>query len=100
MALAKLVVIGAGPMGLAVAYQALQDGHPVDVVDASQEPGGMAGHFAFGGISIGRLYNFVCGADTPIARLQIVDTCFYYPEDPGIAESVRLGRDMARAIRS
>ncbi len=97
--MAKLV-IGAGPMGLAAAYQVLEDSHQVDVVDASQELGGMAGHFAFGGISIERLYNFVCRADTPIARLQIVDTCFYYPEDPGIAKNVRLGRDMARAIRS
>ena len=35
---------------------------------------------------------------TPIEGLQIADTCFYYPEDRGIAESVRLGRAMARAI--
>lgn len=35
---------------------------------------------------------------TPIAGLQIADTCYYYPEDRGIAESVRLGRAMARAI--
>jgi protoporphyrinogen oxidase len=33
-------------------------------------------------------------------RSQIADTCFYYPEDRGIAESVRLGREMARAISS
>ena len=26
---------------------------------------------------------------TPIRGLQIADTCFYYPEDRGIAESVR-----------
>jgi protoporphyrinogen oxidase len=32
---------------------------------------------------------------TPIAGLQVADTCFYYPEDRGIAESVRLGRQMA-----
>ena len=32
---------------------------------------------------------------TPIAGLQIADTCFYYPEDRGISESVRLGKDMA-----
>jgi protoporphyrinogen oxidase len=37
---------------------------------------------------------------TGIRGLQIADTCFYYPEDRGIAESVRLGRDMARAISS
>ena len=35
---------------------------------------------------------------TPIAGLQIADTCFYYPEDRGISESVRYGRIMARAI--
>ena len=35
---------------------------------------------------------------SPIAGLQIADTCFYYPEDRGISESVRYGRLMARAI--
>jgi protoporphyrinogen oxidase len=35
---------------------------------------------------------------TPIEGLQIADTCFYYPEDRGISESVRLGRKMAEAI--
>lgn len=35
---------------------------------------------------------------TPIAGLQIADTCFYYPEDRGIAESVRLGQEMACAV--
>ena len=35
---------------------------------------------------------------TPIAGLQIADTCFYYPEDRGIAESVRLGSTMGRAV--
>ncbi len=35
---------------------------------------------------------------TEIAGLQIADTCFYYPEDRGIAESVRLGQAMADAV--
>jgi protoporphyrinogen oxidase len=35
---------------------------------------------------------------TPIAGLQIADTCFYYPEDRGIAESVRLGGAMAQSL--
>jgi protoporphyrinogen oxidase len=35
---------------------------------------------------------------TAIAGLQIADTCFYYPEDRGIAESVRLGKAMAERI--
>ncbi len=32
---------------------------------------------------------------TVIAGLQIADTCFYYPEDRGVSESVRLGQEMA-----
>jgi protoporphyrinogen oxidase len=35
---------------------------------------------------------------TPIKGLQIADTCFYYPEDRGISESVRLGREMAEHL--
>jgi len=35
---------------------------------------------------------------TPIKGLQIADTCFYYPEDRGISESVRFGREMAERL--
>jgi hypothetical protein len=35
---------------------------------------------------------------TSIAGLQIADTCFYYPEDRGISESVRLGKMMAECV--
>lgn len=35
---------------------------------------------------------------TPIDGLQIADTAFYYPEDRSIAESIRLGRKMARDL--
>jgi protoporphyrinogen oxidase len=37
---------------------------------------------------------------TPIAGLQIADTCYYYPEDRGVAESIRLGLRMAASIGS
>lgn len=33
--------------------------------------------------------------ETPIGGLQIADTCFYYPEDRGISESARVGKEMA-----
>ena len=36
--------------------------------------------------------------ETSIGGLQIADTCFYYPEDRGISESVRLGKMMAERI--
>ncbi|SOD98737.1 NAD(P)/FAD-dependent oxidoreductase [Caenispirillum bisanense] len=35
---------------------------------------------------------------TSIANLQVADTSYYYPEDRGIAESVRYGRMMAEAV--
>ncbi len=35
---------------------------------------------------------------TPIDGLQIADTCFYYPEDRGISESVRFGKEMAARV--
>jgi protoporphyrinogen oxidase len=37
---------------------------------------------------------------TPIEGLLIADTSFYYPEDRGVSESVRLAREMALAIGS
>ena len=37
---------------------------------------------------------------TAIEGLQIADTCFYYPEDRGISESVRLGKEMALAVKT
>jgi protoporphyrinogen oxidase len=35
---------------------------------------------------------------TPIAGLQVADTCFYYPEDRGVAESVRWARRLAAGV--
>ena len=35
---------------------------------------------------------------TPIRGLQIADTSFYYPEDRGISESVRVAREMAARV--
>ena len=76
----KVVVIGAGVMGLAAAYQALLDGCDVDILEASAEPGGMAAHFDFGGISIERFYHFVCKTDLPTFELLT---------DLGIADKMR-----------
>jgi protoporphyrinogen oxidase len=52
-------------MGLAAAWQAVRDGHQVDLVEAAPEPGGMAAHFDFDGDSIERFYHFVCKTDYP-----------------------------------
>ncbi|MEP3477402.1 MAG: NAD(P)/FAD-dependent oxidoreductase [Hyphomicrobiales bacterium] len=37
---------------------------------------------------------------TTIEGLQIADTCYYYPEDRGISESVKLGKQMVEAINT
>lgn len=67
--MARVVVIGAGAMGLAAAYHAAKAGHAVEVLEAGAEPGGMAAHFDFDGLSIERFYHFVCKADAPTFAL-------------------------------
>ena len=52
-------------MGLAAAYRAAKAGHQVHVLEAGAEPGGMAGHFDFDGVSLERFYHFVCQSDYP-----------------------------------
>ena len=52
-------------MGLAAAYRAAKIGHEVDLIEAAPEPGGMAGHFDFDGVSLERFYHFVCKTDYP-----------------------------------
>jgi protoporphyrinogen oxidase len=59
----RVAVVGAGAMGLAAAYHAAKAGHCVEVLEAAPEPGGMAAHFDFAGLSIERFYHFVCKAD-------------------------------------
>lgn len=92
--MSKVVVIGAGVMGLAAAYQALVEGHEVDVVESSPEPGGMAGHFDFGGISIERFYHFVCKSDHPtfqlMAELGISDKIRWVPTTMGFFSQGKL----------
>jgi protoporphyrinogen oxidase len=61
--MSRVVVIGAGAMGLAAAHHALKSGHAVTLIEAAPEPGGMAAHFDLGGLSIERFYHFVCKAD-------------------------------------
>ena len=67
--MAKLIVVGAGAMGLAAAYHAGKAGHDVVVVEASDTPGGMAAHFDFAGVSLERFYHFVCKTDYPTFEL-------------------------------
>lgn len=67
----RIAVLGAGPMGLAVAYQLARDGHRPVVFEADDRLGGMAACFDFDGLRIERYYHFHCTSDT--AFLQLLD---------------------------
>lgn len=85
--MARVVVLGAGAMGLAAAHRAVARGHEVTVLEAAPEPGGMAAHFDLGGLSIERYYHFVCKTDQPtfdlMAELGIADRMRWRPTSMG-----------------
>ena len=54
----RIAVLGAGPMGLAVAYQLARDGHTPVLFEADDRIGGMTAAFDFDGLSIERYYHF------------------------------------------
>lgn len=76
----RVIVLGAGAMGLAAAHRATTLGHEVDVIEADTVPGGMAAHFDFGGLSLERFYHFISKADQPTFDLM---------HELGIAERLR-----------
>lgn len=78
--MARIVVIGAGAMGLAAAHRAVALGHQVTLLEGAPELGGMAAHFDFGGLSIERFYHFLCKADAPTFALL---------EELGLGDKVR-----------
>ncbi|AQY65126.1 NAD(P)/FAD-dependent oxidoreductase [Pseudomonas veronii] len=59
----RIAVLGAGPMGLAVAYQLARDGHTPVIFEADDRVGGMTAAFDFSGLSIERYYHFHCISD-------------------------------------
>lgn len=67
----KVAVLGAGPMGLAVAYQLARDGHHPIVYEADDRVGGMTAAFDFSGLRIERYYHFHCISDH--AFLKVLD---------------------------
>ena len=67
----RIAVLGAGPMGLAVAYQLTLEGHRPVVFEADDRVGGMTAAFDFSGLKIERYYHFHCISDA--AFLQVLD---------------------------
>jgi protoporphyrinogen oxidase len=76
----RIAVLGAGPMGLAVAYQLALDGYQPILFEADDRLGGMAATFDFGGLEIERYYHFHCTSDH--AFLKIL-------EELGISDKMR-----------
>ncbi|MHB1934664.1 MAG: NAD(P)/FAD-dependent oxidoreductase [Leptospirillum sp.] len=62
-------VIGAGPMGLTVAYELLKKGHKVTLYEADNIVGGMSASFDFSGTRIERYYHFICTPDAPLFEM-------------------------------
>ena len=67
----KIAVLGAGPMGLAVAYQLARDGYRPVIFEADDRVGGMTAAFDFSGLMIERYYHFHCISD--YAFLKVLD---------------------------
>jgi protoporphyrinogen oxidase len=92
--MARLIVIGAGAMGLAAAYHASKAGHEVEVIEAGAEPGGMAAHFDLDGLSIERFYHFICKTDAPtfalLRELGIADALRWRPTSMGYFDGATL----------
>ncbi|AIF49377.1 NAD(P)/FAD-dependent oxidoreductase [Dyella japonica] len=59
----RVAVLGAGPMGLGVAYQLVKDGRKPVIFEADDRVGGMAASFDFNGLSIERYYHFHATSD-------------------------------------
>lgn len=73
----RIAVLGAGPMGLAVAYQLARDGHHPVIFEADDRVGGMTASFDFSGLTIERYYHFHCISDhaflTMLDELSLTD---------------------------
>jgi protoporphyrinogen oxidase len=59
----RIAVLGAGPMGLGVAYQLVKEGYSPTIFEADDRVGGMTAAFDFGGLPIERYYHFHCISD-------------------------------------
>ena len=67
----RIAVLGAGPMGLAVAFELIKNGYTPVIYEADDRVGGMTAAFDFAGLNIERYYHFHCTSDT--AFLEMLD---------------------------
>lgn len=76
----NVAVIGAGPMGLAAAYELTKAGRRVTVFERDDRIGGMSAAVDFAGTRIERYYHFICRPD---------QTTFHYLEELGLGDRLR-----------
>lgn len=76
----RVAVIGAGPMGLAAAYELAKAGAHVTVFERDDRIGGMSAFVDFAGTRIERYYHFICKPD---------QTTFDYLKEFGLAHTLR-----------
>lgn len=62
----RIAVIGAGPMGLAVAYELAKRGDAVTLFERDDRIGGMSAAVDFAGTRIERYYHFICKPDATL----------------------------------
>lgn len=65
----RIAVLGAGPMGLAAAYQIIKNGHTPVIFEADDRVGGMTATFDFEGLQIERYYHFHCTSDSDFLKM-------------------------------
>jgi len=76
----KAAVIGAGPMGLAAAYELAKRGVQVTIFERDDRIGGMSAFVDFAGTRIERYYHFICKPDR---------TTFEYLREFGLEDRLR-----------
>jgi protoporphyrinogen oxidase len=77
---ARVAVLGAGPMGLAVAYELLKRGCPADIYERDDRIGSMSASTLLDGLKIERYYHFIRAPD---------ETLFECLRELGIADRLR-----------
>lgn len=65
----NLGVIGAGATGLTAAYDAVEQGHAVTVLEAAEELGGLAASIPVGGVPLERYYHHIFRSDRQMIEL-------------------------------